>query len=173
MRKGAANILTAVIFLIVIIVASGVWEYMRLITVTKEVRDAMEAATITTLADNAYAAYGSVREGYSGMYRIRDSEDYWDNIAVIKEILDLTAESLGMVRDGTNLRKLTPIGNHTFSLAVKSHDIRVETFGGDASNIRTTANIIVQTTIPHSFGWDFLDAADIDIGVEASFVSRF
>jgi hypothetical protein len=172
-RKGASNILTAVIFLIVMIVASGIWEYMRLVTVTKEIRDGVEAATITAIAENQYNAYSSVREGYSGMYVYKESRNLWEKSAVVNEVLELTSESLGLEQTGMTLRKRTNKGNIYYSLTVKVRDIHVETFGGDSSNVRTNANIIVATQIPYSFGWSFLGSADIELGIKASSVSRF
>jgi hypothetical protein len=167
-KAGAANILTVVIFLIIFVVASGVWEYMRLVTITREIRDAMTDATVAALAENAYNVYGGVREGYTGAYEI-DAEDLW-NINVVKgDLLVLTGETLGMTKAGDTLSA------RAYTIKVEKFDIDVEALAPAAPSLqlRTNATLLVGARIPHDFGWSVLPPADVDIKVDTSFVTRF
>jgi hypothetical protein len=167
-RSGAANILTVIIFLIIFVIASGVWEYMRLFTVTREIRDAVSDATVAALAENAYNAYGGVREGYTGAYRI-NAEDLWDISVVKGDLLVLTGETLGMTRSGDTLK------SHACAIRVKKFDIDVEAIAPAAPSmqIKTNADLLIGVLIPHDFGWSILPPADMDLKVDASFVARF
>jgi hypothetical protein len=167
-RRGAAHILTIIIFLIMLMIASVVWEYLRLVTITRDIRDTMTDATVAAIAENAYNAYGGVREGYSGMYRISD-EDHWDLSVVKNDVLDLTSETLRMERSGDRL------SGYAYTIEVKEFDIDVEQFApyGASPRLRTSAELVIGTQIPHDFGWAFLPPADVDIKVDASFVARF
>ena len=68
-KNGSGFPLIIAITLSLLIVFTGISEYFRLMIVAQGVRDALQAAVISTVNDNYDDVYHGVREGYSGAYQ--------------------------------------------------------------------------------------------------------
>lgn len=82
-KNGSGFPLIIAITLSLLIVFTGISEYFRLMIVAQGVRDALQAAVISTVNDNYDDVYHGVREGYSGAYQpiaedFEESLDYGD-----------------------------------------------------------------------------------------------
>jgi hypothetical protein len=128
----------------------------------------MTDATVAALAENAYNAYGGVREGYTGMYE-KSAEDRWDPAVIKGDILVLTGETLGMTKTGDTLK------GHAYTIKVEKFEIDVEALapGSPSTQMKTNAGLLIGAQIPHDLGWSFLPPAAMDIKVDASFITRF
>ena len=97
--KGAASFpLIIAITLSLVLIFSGISEYFRLMIVAQGVRDAVQAAVISTVNDNYDDVYHGVREGYSGAYQpiasdFEESLDYGDIYNRLDNILGLRQSS--------------------------------------------------------------------------------
>ena len=82
-KSGSGFPLIITVTLSLVIIFTGISEYFRLMIVAQGVRDAMQAAVISTVVENYDDVYHGVREGYSGAYQpiaqdFEESLDYGD-----------------------------------------------------------------------------------------------
>ncbi len=68
-KDGAGFPLIIAITLSMVIIFTGISEYFRLMIVAQGVRDAVQAAVISTVVENYDDVYHGIREGYSGAYQ--------------------------------------------------------------------------------------------------------
>jgi len=62
-RRGDGNLLAIVIVLAILLTASGIWEYMRLMIIATGVRDAVQSSIISVATTNYDEVYNGLREG--------------------------------------------------------------------------------------------------------------
>ena len=67
-KGGEGFPLIIAITLSLVMIFTGISEYFRLMIVAQGVRDAVQAAVISTVVENYDDVYHGVREGYSGAY---------------------------------------------------------------------------------------------------------
>lgn len=89
------------ITLVLLIIFTGISEYLRLLIVAQGVRDAVQAAVISTVVENYDEVYHGIREGYSGGYQpmaedFYESLDYGDIYGRLDSILGLKAAEVSM-----------------------------------------------------------------------------
>ncbi len=115
-KRGASFPLIVAVTLALLFIFCGVSEYFRLMIIAQGVRDAMQAAVISTVNDNYDDVYHGIREGYSGAYQpiaeeFEESLDYGD-------IYDRIDCVLGLTENGRYHKKVLWKGNWNFGSGI-------------------------------------------------------
>lgn len=171
--KGGSSVPLAVaIALALVILFSGVSEYLRLLIIAQGVRDAVQAAVISTVVENYDDVYHGVREGYSGGYQpmagdFDESLDYGD-------IYDRLDDVLGLSMNGLYHEKRTSEGKLEFKVWNLDVDIRNAPFAaGDRVSARFEADAAIMLEVPVSFGGKLLPPMKIYLKTRAGYTPRF
>jgi hypothetical protein len=98
-KSGLAAPLACAIVLALVLIMTGVMEYMRLQVIAKGVRDALQSAVIKVAAQNYDRVYGGLREGYAGGYEI-SSDDTWRESVDMGDVYGCLDDMLGLHRIG-------------------------------------------------------------------------
>ena len=73
-KSGSSAPLALAVVLAVILLSCAVFEYMRLMVISKGIRDTVQAAVIDVATENWDDAYNGLREGYSGGYLLNGTD---------------------------------------------------------------------------------------------------
>lgn len=171
-KRGSSMPLAVAITLSLIIIFSGVSEYLRLLIIAQGVRDAVQAAIISTVVENYDDVYHGAREGYSGGYRpiagnFDESVDYGDIYDRLDDILSLSP-------NGSYHEKKTLGGNLEFRIWDLSVDIRnAPLAAGDNPSARFEADAVIMLEVPVSFGGKLLSPMRIRLKTSAGYTPRF
>lgn len=171
-KSGASFPLIVAITLSLVILFAGVSEYLRLLIIAQGVRDAVQAAIISTVVENYDDVYHGIREGYSGGYQpmsgdFDESLDYGD----IYERLDTI---LGLSMNSFYHEKHTSDGKLEFKVWNLDVDIRNAPFAaGDHASSRFEADASIILEVPVSFGGKLLPPMQINLKTSAGYIPRF
>jgi hypothetical protein len=171
-KRGASFPLIVAITLALALIFCGVSEYFRLMIIAQGVRDAMQAAVISTVNDNYDDVYHGVREGYSGAYQpiagdFEESLDYGD-------IYDRIDRILGLTGSGGYHNKSSADGGLEFRVWNLSVDIRnAPLASGDQAPARFEADSIIMLEVPVSFAGKRLPPMQIRVKNTAGFIPTF
>ena len=171
-KRAASFPLIIAITLSLVLIFSGISEYFRLMIVAQGVRDAVQAAVISTVNDNYDDVYHGVREGYSGAYQpiasdFEESLDYGDIYNRLDNILELR-QSSGYHEKRTSEDKLE------FRIWGLSVNIKNAPFAtGDQSLARFQADSTIMLEVPVSFGGKLLPPMQIKLKTSAGYTPRF
>ena len=160
------------ITLSLVIIFCGISEYFRLVIVAQGVRDAVQAAVISTVNDNSDDVYHGVREGYSGAYQpiVEDFEESLD----YGDIYDRLDGILGLSYSGGYHEKRTFDSKLEFRVWGLFVDIRNAPFAsGDQSAARFEADSTIVLEVPVSFGGKLLPPMRIKVKTSAGYTPRF
>lgn len=171
-KRGSSFPLIIAITLSLVIVFCGISEYFRLMIVAQGVRDAVQAAVLSTVVENYDDVYHGVREGYSGAYQpiaadFEESLDYGD-------IYDRLDSILGLTYNGGYHEKRTSEGKLEFKVWNLSVDIRnAPLAGGDQASARFEASSTIMLEVPVSFGGKLLPPMQIKVKTSAGYIPKF
>ncbi len=171
-KRAASFPLIIAITLSLVLIFSGISEYFRLMIVAQGVRDAVQAAVISTVNDNYDDVYHGVREGYSGAYQpiasdFEENFDYGDIYNRLDNILGLR-QSSGYHEKRTSEDKLE------FRIWGLSVNIKNAPFAtGDQSLARFQADSTIMLEVPVSFGGKLLPPMQIKVKTSAGYTPRF
>jgi len=171
-KRGSSTPLAVAITLSLIIIFSGVSEYLRLLIIAQGVRDAVQDAIISTVVENYDDVYHGVREGYSGGYQpmagsFNESLDYGD-------IYDRLDDILSMSTNGSYHEKKTSGGKLEFRIWGLNVDIRnAPLAAGDNPSARFEADAFIMLEVPVSFGGKLLPPMRITLKTSAGYTPRF
>lgn len=171
-KSGSGFPLIIAVTLSLVIIFSGISEYFRLMIVAQGVRDAMQAAVISTVVENYDDVYHGVREGYSGAYQpiaedFEESLDYGD-------IYDRLDRVLGLSYRGGYHEKRTADGKLEFKVWNLKVDIRNAPFAsGDYAAARFEADSTIMLEVPVSFGGKLLPPMRIKVKTSGGYIPRF
>ena len=171
-RRGDGAVLAVVMVLVIVLIASAVWEYMRLMIISTGVRDALQSAIISVATSNYDDLYNGLREGYSGGYEL--NEDSWDINIDIGDVYHQLDTTLELNRQNGRHEKLSG-GNLEYAvwgLAIQIYNAPFAPSNPDAAaKFRATAEIELE--VPLSFGWQMLPPLRSKLRVEAVYISKF
>jgi len=171
-KSGAGFPLIIAIALSLVIIFTGISEYFRLVIVAQGVRDAVQAAVISTVNDNYDDVYHGVREGYSGAYQPM-AEDF-DESLDYGDIYDRLDSILGLAYRGGYHEKRTSDGKLEFKVWNLEVDIRNAPFAsGDQASARFEADSTIMLEVPVSFGGKLLPPMTIKVKTSAGYTPRF
>lgn len=171
-KRGTSFPLIIAVTLALTIIFCGISEYFRLMIVAQGVRDALQAAVISTVNDNYDDVYHGVREGYSGAYQpiaddFEESLDYGD-------IYDRLDSILGLTYSGGYHEKRTSDSKLEFKVWNLSVDIRNAPFAsGDQAAARFEADSTIMLEVPVSFGGKLLPPMRINVKNTAGYIPKF
>lgn len=171
-KSGSSMPLAVAITLSLVIIFSGVSEYLRLLIIAQGVRDAVQAAIISTVVENYDDVYHGVREGYSGGYQpiagnFNESLDYGDIYDRLDDILSLST-------NGSYHEKKTSEGKLEFRIWNLSVDIRnAPLAAGDNPSARFEADAAITLEVPVSFGGKLLPPMRIRLKTSAGYTPKF
>ncbi len=171
-KRGTSFPLIVAVTLALALIFCGVSEYFRLLIIAQGVRDAMQAAVISTVNDNYDDVYHGVREGYSGAYQpiaedFEESLDYGD-------IYDRIDRILGLTDSGGSHKKSTVDGELEFRIWDLSVDIRnAPLAAGDQASARFEADSTIMLEVPVSFAGKLLPPMQIKVKNTAGYIPRF
>ncbi|WP_317855137.1 hypothetical protein [Chakrabartyella piscis] len=170
-KKGEGFPLTIAIVLVLIILFTGISEYLRLMIVAQGVRDALQDAVIATVTQNYDEVYHGIREGYSGGYQpvaddFEESLDYGN-------IYGRLADTLGLEYTGTYEKRTN---NNELEFTV--YDLEVEVRNAplatsDDSDQRFEIDSLLTLEVPVSFGGTLLPSMKIQLKTTSGYIPKF
>ncbi len=170
-KKGQGFPLTIAIVLVLIILFTGISEYLRLMIVAQGVRDALQDAVIATVTQNYDEVYHGIREGYSGGYQpvaddFEESLDYGN-------IYGRLADTLGLEYTGTYEKRTN---NNELEFAVYDLDVDVSNAPlatSDSATQRFEIDSYITLEVPVSFGGELLPSMTIRLKTTAGYIPKF
>jgi hypothetical protein len=171
-RGGASFPLIVAVTLSLVIIFTGISEYLRLLIIAQGVRDAVQSSVIATVTENYGNVYHGAREGYSGAYLpmagdFEESLDYGDIYGRLDGVL-------GLSRSGAYRVKLTAVGKTEFRVWGLSVDIQNAPFAaGDSPSGRFAADCAIELEVPVSFGGRLLPPMRITVRTSAGYTPIF
>jgi hypothetical protein len=171
-KRGSSFPLIVAITLALSLIFCGISEYFRLMVVAQGVRDAVQAAVISTINDNYDNVYHGVREGYSGAYQpmagdFEESLDYGN-------IYNRLDSILGLKSSAGYHEKRTSANNLEFKVWNLSVNIRnAPLAAGDQASARFEADCVIMLEVPVSFGGKLLPSMRIKVKTTAGYIPRF
>lgn len=174
-RKGNGVILACVIVLALMLMISGISEYMRLQMIAQGIKEALQSAVIGVATANYDDAYNGLREGYSGGYELNENDQWVEQIdygAVLANLDQLLG--LEEVEEEQAHKKFIG-GRVEYSLSDLNVNIINGAFapgsGTNGSRIETEATIMV--AVPLSFGFETLPPLHMKLKVRAGYMPKF
>jgi hypothetical protein len=169
-RSGASLVFTAIIFMAIMMIATGMWEYARVKIISSGIRDATENAVVAVGTANMVHTYDGAREGYSGAYR-GDGAGGWAQYFENNGIMDEVKESLGLSNDYTKYSG----GEVEYTLELSKMEVANEDLApvDPASSPKLKVTGIMNVTIPHAFGWEAMPPIKLRLGIDVRFTPRF
>lgn len=175
-RSGSSFPLAIAATLGLLIIFCCISEYFRLHLIAAGVRDAAEAAIISTINDNYYGVYHGVREGYSGNY-LPDGGGAWEaaiNEGDIYSFLDFTLGTQEV--DGRHVKYAGDSGEALeFAIDSLSVTVRNAPFApSDPQNAaRFEADAVIRLEVPVRFGGRIFPSMYITVKVQAGYIEVF
>jgi len=171
-RNGASFPMIIAIILSLLLIFTGISEYLRLLIIAQGVREAVQSSVIATVTENYDNVYQGAREGYSGAYQpmagnFEESLDYGDIYRRLSNVL-------GLSRNGGYYVKQHPDGNMEFRVWGLSVAIRNAPFArSDTASERFVADCIIQLEVPVSFSGKLLPPMRITVKTSAGYTPKF
>ncbi|QAA32747.1 hypothetical protein C1I91_14485 [Clostridium manihotivorum] len=172
-KKGNALPFACAIVMSLIIIFSGISEYLRLQMIAKGVRDALEASIISVAAANYDEVYNGLREGYSGGYYL-SSDNKWESKLDNGDIYSELSNLLGLKKEGGYYVKLSN-GKAEFKVSdLKVNVINTSLAPTETSgNQRFQAEAFILLEVPIGFGFDKGPPLKINLKVVSGYTPKF
>ena len=171
-KKGNSYPLAICIALAIVIIATGAFEYMRLMLIAQGVRDSVQSSIIAVSTGNFSNVYASLREGHSGGF-VNDGDGFNEQIS-LGDVYARLADVLGLTQDGDSYVKF--IGGDVMEYRISN--LRVTVINApfaptDRSAQQFLAEATIDLEVPLSFGWSALPPMRTTIRVRAAWTPRF
>lgn len=166
-RSGNAALFAIIIILCLMLLFTVISEYLRLQIIASGVRDALQSSVIAVATENYDEVYNGLREGYSGGYRLSET-DQWEEQVDSGAVLMKLSDKLGLI-DGIKYAS----GYMEYQLSDLEIQINNATFASSDNDSRFEAEAWVTFTVPLSFGWDHLPPMEIRLKVDAGYSPKF
>ena len=171
-KGGAGFPLIIAITLSLVIIFTGISEYFRLMIIAQGVRDAVQAAVISTVVENYDDVYHGVREGYSGAYQpsadeFEESLDYGDIYGRLDNLLELRQENGYHVKYAGNEAEF-----RLSNLSVHLRNMPLAPSDPDNAN-GYLADAMIRLEVPVRFGGNILPPMTISLKVQAKYMPLF
>jgi hypothetical protein len=172
-RSGGTTFpLIIAITIALVMIFTGISEYLRLLVIAQGVRDAVQSSVIATVTENYGNVYHGAREGYSGAYQpmagdFEESLDYGDIYRRLSKVLKLT-------RSGGYYAKQYQNGSMEFRVWGLSVSIKNAPYArSDTASARFIADCTIQLEVPVSFGRRLLPPMRITVRTSAGYTPQF
>lgn len=170
-NSGNSAVFSAVICLVIVLIASAVFEYMQLMIITAGIRNAVESACVSVVTTNYDETYSQLREGYSGAYLYKDSgfEEIFDTGNVYSELDGL----LGLFVEGGKHIKNTSAGVKEYAISDMRIEMENTELAQDNSDKNLNAIVSLKVEIPVRYGGRELLPLELNMKVKASYTPKF
>jgi hypothetical protein len=173
-RRGAASFFAVGLLLVIVLITAFAWEYLRLMIVTRQVRDSIEDAVINVGAANFDESFAGFREGTS--VNAKWAASGWAQAIDTDAITEEIDRDLGLVREGA--QHVAYDGGGRVNFILKSIDYNLASVALDPdsaalSTQRLTAMVTVRLEIPILFGNSALPPISVPLQVKMEYVSRY
>ena len=171
-RKGFSSApLAVVIALAGMMFFVVLWQFVRLITISAGVKDAVQSAVIATSVGNYSNVYDGVREGYSGGYRYSGSS--WQTAVSTGDVYGRLDQLLGLHSSGGKHVKTNSDGVEysVYGLSVNVDNAQFAPTSGNISQFCATSYITLE--VPLSFCGDILPPMRIQLMVKSKYTPKF
>lgn len=172
-KKGNAILLACVIVIALILIFTGIMEYIRLQMIAQGVRDALQTSIISVATQNYDEVYNGLREGYSGGYYLSGT-DHWESKLDIGDVYGNLDELLGLHEDEEYHYKAAKDG-YEFRLSdLKVNVVNVPLAPSDINHVsKFKAEAFISIEVPLSFGFNQLPPLRIRLKVTAGYTPKF
>ena len=147
------------------------WQFVRLITISAGVKDAVQSAVIATSVGNYSNVYDGVREGYSGGYRY--SGNSWQTAVSTGDVYGRLDQLLDLQSSGGKHVKTNSDGVEysVYGLSVNVDNPQFAPTSGNISQFCATSYITLE--VPLSFCGDILPPMRIQLMVKSKYTPKF
>jgi len=161
-----------VIVMMLLIIGSSGFEYIRLQVIAQGTRDAVQSSITQVCTDNYSLMYNGLREGYSGGYQLL--QEHWTQNIDTGDLYTQLDKQLGTQSDGSGHSK-TADSKIEYRISNLSVQMTNTPFApenpGDETKFTGIATYTV--TVPLSFGWQQLPPMEINISVVSGYTAKF
>lgn len=170
-KKASSAVSAAVISIVIVMIMSVIFEYMKLLIISNGVKDAVQSAVVSSVVSNYDDAYSQLREGYSGGYVYTDTG--FDESIDTGDVMERLDMLLGLSDEGTKHTKYTESGYAEYSLS----NLRVQyenttlAQGNADKNLNITAFVDIEMKM-HFSGHE-LPPVKYTIKVMAEYMPKF
>lgn len=172
-KSGLAAPLACAIVIALVLVMSGVVEFIRLQIIASGVRDALQTAVTSVATQNYDKVYGGLREGYAGGYEI-STYDTWSESIDMGNVYGYLDDTLGLHRTEANHIKMAG-GKLEYKLYGMEVNVVNVPFAPDnpANTNKFTADVKITLEVPVYFGGVELLPMKISLRVRAGYTPKF
>lgn len=161
-----------VIALVILLIMTAVFQYVRLMIIASGVKDAVQSAVISVANDNYGNVYTGVREGYSGGYGLNGSS--WKECLSDGNVYGRLDELLGLNENGSKHTKSNAEGEE-FSVYGLSVNVINAPFAPSATGKiqQFEADAEITLEVPLSFCGDILSPMKVNLNVKSKYTPKF
>lgn len=172
-KSGLAAPLACAVVIILIIIMTGITEYLRLQIIAAGVRDALQTSVTSVAAENYKNVFSGLREGYAGGYELSAS-DVWSINTDTGDVYDCLDDTLGLNCIGANHIKITN-GKTEYRLYGLNVTIINVPFAPDNpdNEYRFSADVKIGIDVPVYFTGTELYTMKITLNVKAGYIPKF
>ncbi|MGL4790626.1 MAG: hypothetical protein ACRCW1_04370 [Anaerotignaceae bacterium] len=172
-NKGSGYPLVVVVTLILVMVFTGITEYLRLMIIAQGVRDTLQDAVIATVTENYNEVYHGVREGYSGGYQPLEEDftqtlDYGDIYYKIDTVLGLEVENDYHIKTTKDTQEMQ---FRIWDLEVYIKNAPFATYDTQEERFKIESSIMLE--VPVSFGGELIAPMKIKVKNSAGYTPKF
>ncbi len=171
-KKGSFMFWAVVIVMILLIIGTAGFEYIRLQVIAQGTRDAVQATITQVCTANYDRMYNGLREGYSGGYKL--DQGNWTEDIDTGDLYTLLDKQLGTHGNSSSHTKMTG-SKIEYSISNLSVQMTNTPFAPDNPGEETkfTGTATYTVTVPLSFGWQGLPPMEIPVEVKAGYTAKF
>lgn len=171
-KSGSSAPLALAVVIAVILLSCAVFEYMRLMVISKGIRDTVQAAVIDVATENWDDAYNGLREGYSGGYVLNGTDwavklDMGDIYSRLESILGVRWQNGKLVKYSGPDVEYSLSG---LSVTIQNAPLAPVSNGG-IPQLSATGTVDVE--VPLSFGWGHLPPLKFTLKLKGEFTPKF
>lgn len=171
-RTGNGYPYAIAIALCLIIIFTGISEYVRLMIIAQGVRDAVQSSVISVNVGNYDEVYDGIREGYSGSYRLNGSSwiasfDRGDVYRRLDSLLGLSVSGTAHVHRVSGKEEY-----RIYGLALSNQNAPLAPSDPNGSQ-KFTTDVTLMLEVPVRFGSGVLPNMKIRIKVKAGYIPKF
>lgn len=170
-KRGSMLPIACSIVLSLFLVFTVVIEYIRIQTIVRNVKAALETSMISVAIQNYDDVYNSLREGYSGGYYLTSQGD-WESKVDKGDVYSHLKNMLGLEKIGS-----ISIKTSGDVIEYKLYNLKIDVFNvpiassDNSQRFQAEGTLILE--VPLSFGWDMLQPLKIKLNANAGYTSKF
>ncbi len=171
-KKGSMFPLTIGIIIVLLIIMTGISEYMRLKIIASGVQKAIQSSTITVSVENYENIYSSTRENNSASYKYNDDIKDWEEIIDTGDVYEELDSLLGLIVEEDKHIKRT---ENDLEYSLSNLDIMILNSPLISNNPedKFIAETFINLEVPLSFGWGHLPPMNIRLKVRSEYMAKF